>query len=99
MHTTHTSTSQSRGGSYNSHEVNTRSMQLEIDRLHKRLRRRTSLSFDPSSNDDGDDSYRPKSKTPPSESFLYDKDHHYKQKSKSPSCKGLGNDAMSRALN
>ena len=74
-------------------------MQLEIDRLHRRLRRRTSLSFDPSSNDDGDDSYRPKSKTPPSESFLYDKDHHYKQKSKSPSCKGLGNDAMSKALN
>ena len=37
VHTTHTSRGQSRGGSYISHEENTRSMQLEIDRLHRRL--------------------------------------------------------------
>ena len=36
---------------------------------------------------------------PPSESFLYDEDHHYKWRSKSPSRKGTGNDAMSKALN
>ena len=38
MHTMHTSRSQSQGGSYISYEENTRSMQLEIDRLHRRLR-------------------------------------------------------------
>ena len=78
-------------------------MQLEIDRLHWRLhreqRRRIPLDFDPSSDDDGDGSYRPRSRTPPSESFSYDEDCHYKWRSKSLSHKGLGNDAMSRALN
>ena len=37
VHTTHTSKSQSRGGSHISHEENTRSLQLEIDHLRKRL--------------------------------------------------------------
>ena len=53
----------------------------------------------PSFDDDGDGSYRPRSRTPPSESFLYDEDRHCKRRSKSPSCKGLGNAAISRALN
>ena len=44
-------------------------------------------------------SSRPRSRTPPSESFSCDEDRHYKRRCKSPSCKGLGNDAMSRALN
>ena len=70
VHTMHTSRSQSQGRSYISHEENTRSMQLEIDCLRRRLRRdqrrRTPLDSDPSSNDDGDGSYRPKSRTPPS---------------------------------
>ena len=35
----------------------------------------------------------------PSESFLCDEDHHYKHRNKSPSCKGLGNDAISKTLN
>ena len=103
VHTTHTSRSQSRGGSYISYKENTKSMQLEIDRLRRRLRherqRRTPSDSNPSSDDDGDGSYRPRSRTPSSESFLYDEDHHYKRRSKSPSRKGLGNDAMSRALN
>ena len=103
MHTTHTSGSQSRGGSHLSHEKNTRSMQLEIDRLRRRLcreqRRRTPSNSDLSFDDDGDGSYRPKSRTPPSEPFSCDEDHHHERKCKSPSCKGLGNDAMSRALN
>ena len=103
MHTTHTSRSQCQGGSYISHEENTRSMQLEIDCLHKRLRRerwrRTPLDSDPSSDDDGDGSYRFRSRTSPSESFSYDKDCHHKWRSKSPFRKGLGNDAMSRNLN
>ena len=103
VHTTHTSRSQSRSGSHLSHEENTRSMQLEIDCLRRRLhcewRRRTPSNSDPSSNDDRDDSYRSRSRTPPSESFSCDEDHHYKCRSKSPSCRGLGNNAMSKALN
>ena len=78
-------------------------MQLEIDRLRRGLRckrrRKTPSSFDLSSKDDGDGSYRPRLRTPLSESFLYDEDCHYKYRTKSPSRKGLGSDAMSRALN
>ena len=59
----------------------------------------TPSSTDPSFDDNGDGSYRPRSRTPPNESFSYDEDCQYKQKGKSLSCKGLGNDAMSRALN
>ena len=76
MQTTHTGGSQSRGGSHLSHEKNTRIMQLEINRLRRRLRykrrRGTPSSFDPSFDDDGDNSYHPRSRTPPNESFSYD---------------------------
>ena len=75
---------------------------MEIDLLRRRLRcerQRTPLDFDPSSDNDGDGSYRLKSRTLPSESFSYDEDRHYKQRSKSPTRKGLDHDAMSRALN
>ena len=102
MHATYTNGSQSRGGSRVSLEKNTRSMQLKIDYLRRRLRREqrggTPLSFGPSSDDDSDNSYRPRSKTPPSESFSCDEDHYYRWRSKSPSHRGLGNDSMSRAL-
>ena len=51
VHTMYTSRSQFLGGSYISHEENTRSMQLEIDRLRRRLRyerrRRTPSDSDP----------------------------------------------------
>ena len=103
MHSTHTSRSQSRSGSHVSHKENTRSMQLEIDylrrRLHHERRGGTPSSSSPSSDDDRDNSYRPRSKTPPNESFSCDEDHHYGQRRKSLSRKGLGNDAISRALN
>ena len=85
-----------------SHGENTRNIQLEIDHLRKKLRRkqrkRTPLSSEPSSNNDRDDSYRPGSRTPLNESFSCDEDRHYTWRSKSPSHKGLGNDAISRAL-
>ena len=101
IHTTHTSRSQSRSGSHVSHGENTRNMQLEIDHLRRKLRRKqckgTPLSSEPSSDDNNDDSYRPRSRTPLSESYSYDEDSHYRQRSKSPSHKGL-RDAMSRAL-
>ena len=80
-----------------------KSMQLEIDCLRRRLRyeqqRRTPSNSGPFSDDDGDSSYRPRSRTPPSESFLRDKDHHYRRRRESPPRKGLGNDAMGRAFN
>ena len=103
MQTTHTSKSQSQGMSHISHKENTRSLQLEINRLRRRLcrkqRRRTPSDSDPSFDDEGDGCYRPRSKTPPNESFSYDENHHYKRRSKSPPRKSLGNDAMSRAFN
>ena len=103
VHTTHTSRSQSRSESHVSHEVNTRTMQLEINRLRRRLRRKqwkgTPSNFDFSFNDDGNGSYRPRSRTPPSESFSCDEDSHHERRNKNSSCKGLGNNAMSRVLN
>ena len=103
VHITHTSRSQSRSGSHVSHKKNTRTMQLEIDRLRKRLcckrQRQTPSNSDFSFDDDKDGSYRPKSRTPSSESFLCDKDIHHEHRNKNSSCKGLGNDAMSKVLN
>ena len=103
VHTTHSSRSQSRGGSHISHEENTTSLQLEIGHLHRRLRRerqrRTPSDSDRSSKDEEDGSYRPKSKTPSSESFSYNEDRHYERRSKILPHKCLGNDAMNRALN
>ena len=51
------------------------------------------------SNDEEDDNYRRRSRTPPSESFSYDEEHHYKYRYKSPLRKGFGNDTMSKAFN
>ena len=103
MHTTHTSRSQSRGRSHISYEENAKTMQLEIDHLKRKLRRerqrRTPSNFEFSSNDDRGGSYRPRSRTPPSESFSCDEDSPHERRNKSWSCKGLGNGAMSRVLN
>ena len=103
MHTTHTSRSQSRTRSHVFHEENARTMQLEIDHLRRKLcrerRRKTPSTSVSSSSEKGDGSYRLRSRTPPSESFSGDKDYHRRRRSKDPSCKDLGNDAMSRALN
>ena len=59
----------------------------------------TTSDSNPSSDDDEGGSYRPRSRTPSNESFSYDEDRHYRRRSKNPYCKGLGNDAMSRAFN
>ena len=103
MHTTHTSRSHSRGGSHVFDEENARAMQLEIDHLKRRLcheqRRRTPSNSKVSFSDERDASYRPKSRTPPSESFSCDEDYHHECRYKSPPRKGLGNDAISRVLN
>ena len=103
MHTTHTSGSHSRGGSHLSHEKNTITMQLEIDHLKRSLRhewrKRAPSISDFSSDGEEDGSYRPKSRIPSSESFSYDEDYHHERRNRNSSSKGLGNDAMSRALN
>ena len=78
-------------------------MQLEIDHLKRKLRharwKRTLSNSDISSDDWEDASYRRKSRTPPSESFFYDEERYHKCRYKSLPRKGLGNDAMSKALN
>ena len=103
IHTIHTSRSHSQSGSHISHKENTRAMQLEIDRLRRKLCyerwRQTPSNSDFSSGDEGDGSYRPRSRILLSESFLCDENYHQESRNKSPSRKGLGNDAMSRALN
>ena len=62
-------------------------------------RKRTSLNSDDYSGDEQDINYRRRSRTPPSESFSYEEEYHRKRRSRSPSCRGVGNDAMSKALN
>ena len=103
MHITYTTRSQSRGGSRVSHEKNPKNMQLKNDhlkrKLHNEWRRRTPSIFDFSSDSEKDGSYRHRSKTPPSESFSYDEDHHHGRRNGSSSSEGLGDDAISRALN
>ena len=103
MHTMHTSKSPSKIGSHVSQEQYNRAMQLEIDRLKRKLRyawrKRTPYNSDVSSEDEADASYKLRLRTPPSESFSYDEEHHYRHIYKSLPRRGLGNDAMSKALN
>ena len=104
MQTTHTSKSQSRGKSHVSHAKNERDMQCEIDELKKKLhcaqRRRSSPEFESSSEETDDATYRRRSKTLPSETFLGDEEYSsHKCKNKNPTHKGLGNKAMNEALN
>ena len=77
-------------------------MQLEIDDLKRKLRhaqlRQSHSRPDIPSDDESDDDYRQRSRTPPSETFSHEKEHCRRHKRKSPSLRGLGNDAMSRAL-
>ena len=77
-------------------------MQRKIDDLNRKLRhaqqRRSHSSLDMSSDDESDDDYRQRSRTPQSETFFHEEEHYQRRKRKSPSPRGLGNDAMSRAL-
>ncbi|XP_075662946.1 uncharacterized protein LOC142632428 [Castanea sativa] len=77
-------------------------MQKEIDHLKKKLhharQRRTPSFSDPSSKDSQGSDYRPRSRTPLSETFSYEEDDLRDHKGEKPSSRGLGNDAMSRAL-
>ena len=103
MHTMHTSRSHSQVGSHDSQEQYNKAMQPEIDQLKRKLhharRERTPSNSNVSSKGEEDASYRRRSRTPPSESFSYEVEHHHKRRYKSPTCRGLENDAMSKALN
>ena len=102
VHTTHTSKSQSRGKSHVSHAKNDRDMQREIDELKKELRhawrRHSSPNSELSSEETDNATYRRRSRTPPSEIFSCDEEYHHRRRNKSPPHKGLGNNAMNKAL-
>ena len=102
-HVTHTNKIHSRIGSHVSQKQHNKAMQREIDQLKKKLyhaqRKWTHTPSGSSSNDEKDSGYRRRSRTPPSESFLYEEERHSKRRCKSPIHKGLGNDAISKALN
>ena len=61
--------------------------------------KRTPTPSDSSFDDEKDSGYRRRSRTPPSESFSYKEEHHSERWCKSPIYRGLGSDAMSKALN
>ena len=83
-------------------QADEKDLHREIEDLKRKLRRaqrkQTSSSSDVSSNDEGDASYRERSKTPPSESYSYEEEHSHKRRRKSPSGKGVGTKVMKKAL-
>ena len=50
------------------------------------------------SDDENDNHYRQRSRTPQSETFFHEEGQYWSRKRKSPFPRGLGNDVMSRAL-
>ena len=103
MRTTYTSRSHSRVGSHMSQRQNgNKALQKEINDLKKKLhcaqRKRSPSESDTFPNDEGDDDYRQRLRTPPNETFSHEEEHYHKRRHKSPSRKGLGNDAMNEAL-
>ena len=61
-------------------------------------RRRSHSSPDMPFGDESDDDYRQRSRTPPSKAFSYEEEYYQRCKRKSPSPRGLGHNAMCRAL-
>ena len=101
VNTSPTSRSRSRGKGVASHKRNDRrALQQEIDYLKKKLRRaQQKRSFSSSdTSDEGDNEYRRRSRTPPSETFSYEEEQPRKRSHKSLSYHGLANDTMSKAL-
>ena len=81
VHTTHIDRSHSTSGSHVSHGEDTRNLQLEVDHLRRKLRRKQRKGSPSSSGSpsDDDDNYRPRSRTPPSESFSYNEKRHHRR--------------------
>ena len=91
-------------GSYVSQGQNDeQAIQREINDLKRKLchaqRRRSHSSPNMPSDDESDNDYRQRLRTPQSETFSHEEGHYWRCKRKSPSPRGLGSDAMSRALN
>ena len=85
LQTLHTGGSGYRRKSHLVHEqADEKDLQREIDDLKKKLRhaqqKQTLSSFDVSSNDDGDASYRKCLETPPSESYSCEEEHSRKRR-------------------
>ena len=103
MHVTHTSKSHSRVGSHVSQEQHNKAMQREINQLKKKLRhaqrKQSPTPSDSFLDDEKDSDYQCRSRTPPSEFFSYEEEHHSEHRCKSPIHRGLRNDVMSKALN
>ena len=81
---------------------NEQATQREINDLKRKLRlaqrRQSPPSPDTLLDDENDDDYRQRSRTPPSETFSHVEERYQRRKCRSLSPKGLGHDAMSRAL-
>ena len=93
-HTTQTSRSHSRVGSHVSQSQNDeQAMQQEINDLKRKLRhaqrRQPHSSPDMPSDDESDNDYRQKSRTPPNETLSHEEGHYYRRKRKSLSLSGL----------
>ena len=103
VNTTQTSRSHSRVGNHVSQRQNDeQAMRQEINDLKRKLRhaqrRRSHPNPDLPSDDESDDDYRQRSRTPSSETFSHEEEHYQRRKRRSPLPKGLGHDTMSRAL-
>ena len=102
VRTTHTIKSHSRGKSHVSHAKNDRDLQREIDELKRELRHarrgRSPPSSEPLSEEMDGASYRRRSRTPSTETFSYEEEHSHRRSCKSPPRRGLGNNAMNKAL-
>ena len=104
VNTTQTSRSHSRVGSHVSQRRDDeQAMQQEINDLKRKLRLAQRRQSPPSPNtlldDENDDDYRQRSRTPLSETFSHVEESYQRHERRSPSPRGLGHDAMSRALN
>ena len=59
----------------------------------------SSPDSEPSFEETDDATNRPRSRTPPSETFFGNEEYSHRRKNRSPTHKGLGNNAMNEALN
>ena len=103
MHDVHTDGSGFQKKSHTAHEQgDEKAMQREIDDLKKQLCRAKQNQYlsssDISSNDEKDNVYRQRSRTPQNESFSCEDEHFHQRKRRSSSHKGAGNDVMKKLL-
>ena len=102
VRTTYTTKSHSRGKSHVSHAKHDGNLQREIANLKRELRHarreRSPPCSEPSSEESDGASYRQRSRTPPSETFPYEEEYGHRCKHRSQSSRGLGNNAMNKAL-